>query len=124
MLGAFRELDQDEILDLQRLKQILSGPVPDYTVQAQLLVLLFEYFESAIRNHFISSSEYQKLETLTQRREEELRTYIRVEQQLRLHVDNQEIKIKALEKFKEDRVRLMKRIHEMETEKLKNEKLF
>lgn len=98
--------------------------MPDYTVQAQLLVLLFEYFESAIRNHFISSSEYQKLETLTQRREEELRTYIRVEQQLRLHVDNQEIKIKALEKFKEDRVRLMKRIHEMETEKLKNEKLF
>jgi len=40
-----------------------------------------------------------------------------------LHVDHQEVKIKALEKFKEDRVRLIKRIQETEAEKLKNEKL-
>jgi len=41
-----------------------------------------------------------------------------------LHVDHQEARIKALEKFKEDRVRLMNRIQEMEAEKLKNEQLF
>ena len=56
MLGEFRELDQEETIDLQRLNQIIREPSPDQSVQAQLLVLLFEYFESAIRNRLISTN--------------------------------------------------------------------
>lgn len=39
-------------------------------------------------------------------------------------MDHQDARIKALEKFKEDRVKLMKRVQEVEEEKLKNERLY
>jgi hypothetical protein len=107
------------MLDLERLQLVLQQPAPDEAVQSQLLLLLFEYFESAARTHFISAEEYKKLENLTQRREEELRTYIRVEQQLRLHMDSQTNRIRTLEKLKEDRIRLMRQVQDLEKEKVK-----
>lgn len=69
MLESFHEMDQGEVLDIERLHVILQQPAPDCSAQAQLLLLLFEYFESAVKTYFIPAEEYKKLETITQRRE-------------------------------------------------------